>query len=142
MFEKPMMRELFRKPNIQSEVGEFKRTGLKFNIDDSVLMYQAENNGILIPLTDDLWRSLDNTNSYQIKRGDHEAASELATSVGRDYKAVSEEMYVQPVDAPIIIKFGNKLYLIAGNTRLMASRAYGVTPNVWLFEVDDNEEIS
>ena len=137
-FEKVPTRDVFRQPNLEAERGEFVRVGCKFGIDDSVLMYQAEQQGSMIKLTNDIWSQLDNTDSYRITVDDHEAAASFATMNQRDYHKVAEQMYVEAVDAPIIMKYGVMYHLVSGNTRLMAARAYGVTPNVWMFEVEDH----
>lgn len=136
MFEKPIVREVFREPNFESERGEFARVAQTFGIDDSVLVYQAEKQGRMVTLTDDMWSQLGNTDSYRIAADGHDDAAEFAAMNNRDYRAVAEAMYVAPIDAPIIMKFGDTYHVVSGNTRLMAARAYGVMPNVWLFEVD------
>lgn len=140
MFEKSPGREVFREPNLEVERGEFRRVASTFGIDDSVLLYQAEHEGSMVKLTDAIWSQLSNTDSYQIAADGHEAASEIAATYSRDYHAIAEQMYVEPIDAPIIMKYGDTYHLVSGNTRLMAARAYGVTPNVWLFEVANNAE--
>lgn len=138
MFEKSPSREVFRKPNLETEHGEFVRVGSAFGIDDSVLMYQAEHDGSIIKLTDDIWSQVSNTDSYHIAVDGHDQADEIALQYGRNYHAVAEQMYTEPIDAPIIMKCGDIYHLVSGNTRLMAARAYGVTPNVWMFEVAEN----
>lgn len=144
MFEKPSTREVFKKPDIQAEKGEFERVGQLFGIDDSVLMYLAQAEGSMVPLTDDLWSTLSNSDSFDIPVEGHDVAERLAQSNGRDYHAVADRMYAglvsgEALDAPIIMKHGNQYHVVSGNTRLMAARAYGVTPPVWLFEVDSHE---
>ena len=138
MSEKSPGREVFRKPNLETERGEFVRVGSAFGIDDSVLMYQAEHEGSMIKLTDDMWSQVRNTESYHVAVDGHDEAAEIALRHSRNYHAVAEQMYTEPIDAPIIMKYGDIYHLVSGNTRLMAARAYGVTPNVWMFEVEEN----
>ncbi len=143
MFEKPASREVFCKPDIQAEKGEFERVGQLFGIDDSALLFLAQD-GNLQPLDEDTWSQLGNTDSYSIPQDGHDIAEEHAAAAGKDYRSVAEAMYAgvasgEPIDAPIIMKFGNQYHLVSGNTRLMAARAYGAAPQVWVFEVADNE---
>ena len=42
---------------------------------------------------------------------------------------------------PIVMKFPNGEYeLIAGNTRLIGSKKYGIDPKVWVFELKAEDE--
>ena len=131
------VKERFRYPDIKIERGEFERVGDTFNVDTDALMFIAEEEGRLAPLNEDVWSVLDNTDSNQLKKGDWDsvkACSEAQARI-RDWEKFKrlEENGV-PVDAPIIMKFGDTYHLVAGNTRLMVARALGTTPKVLLFE--------
>lgn len=136
-------KEVFSKPDIYSEKGEFERVARTFNIDSSILLWAAQQ-GSLAPLTEDIWLTLENTDSYNIEIDGHEVAGQYAEEVGRNYTEVAEAMYAgvaknEPIDAPIVMKIDETYHLVSGNTRLMAARAYGVMPKVWMFEIDSNE---
>jgi len=146
MLEKLSKKDVFASPNIQAEKSEFERVAKKFGIDVSVLTFLAERYGKLTELNDDIWSQLKNTDSYKVPVDGHDTAEIYATIAGRNYHAVAEAVYAgvslgKQLDAPIIIKCGEEYHLVSGNTRLMATRAYGVIPNVWIFEVDKNEAL-
>lgn len=145
MFEQLPSRDIFKKPTLQNEIGELRRAAQHFGIDDSVLMYLAETEGRLIPLSQEIWSQLDNTDSFNVKSDDHDTAATYASMNGRDYHQIADSIYAsgigaEKLDAPIIMKYGDQYHLVAGNTRLMACRAYGVTPNVYLFTVDTHDQ--
>ncbi len=141
MVERAPKKDIFKKPSLVAEKGEFLRVAQAFGIEDSVLFYSAENEGKIVTLDDDTWSMLENSDSYHIPKDGHEIAAALAEESGRDYHVVADAIYGgvmvgEPLDAPIVMKIGERYHLVSGNTRLMAARAYGVTPNVLLFEVD------
>lgn len=94
---------LFRKPAIFDESGELKRVAEEFKIDVSVVEYLAQR-GELVELSDDVWRSLENTDSNDIETGDLARVSELAGYVNRDWESLHERLKnKQSLDAPIIM---------------------------------------
>lgn len=142
-FSRKNPKEVFSKPDIFSEKVEFERVASTFNIDSLVLLWSAQQ-GSMTQLTEDVWSTLQNTNSFSVEKNDHDTATQHAESVGLDYREVAEAIYAgvannQPIHAPIVMKIGNLYHLVSGNTKLMAARAYGVTPKIWMFEVDSNE---
>ncbi|MFT5849903.1 MAG: ParB-like chromosome segregation protein Spo0J, partial [Patiriisocius sp.] len=55
----------------------------------------------------------------------------------RDWELLRDRLQSgQATDAPIVMKFGDRYHLVAGNTRLMAAKALGVRPQILLFEID------
>lgn len=142
-FGKENPKEVFSKPDIFSEKGEFERVASTFNIDSSVLLWSAQQ-GSMTQLTEDIWSTLQNTDSFSVEKDDHDTATQHTESIGSDYREVAEAIYAgvannQLIHAPIVMKIGNLYHLVSGDTRLMAARAYGVTPKIWMFEVDSNE---
>ena len=133
-FEEP--KPQFKWPDIEAEWGEFDRVAKRFEIDESVLMFQARN-GELVDLDEDMWSNLENTDSNRFLPGGLEAAHRFAAEVGRDSHNLLHKIEAgEALDAPIIMQIGDIYHLVAGNTRLMVARAKGVTPKVLLFSVD------
>ena len=118
-------------PDIQKEMEEFELTSDILNIDLNNLIdatYDAE----LVPLDELVWRSLLNTESYEIKRGDLDAVNSIAAKYDRDVESILDA-FAQggALPAPIVlIRKNSKPYLIGGNTRLMVARAMGVQPMI------------
>jgi hypothetical protein len=101
----------------------------------SVLEYQAQN-GDLVTLEENVWSSLENSDSPTIEIGGWEQVQELSSQVNRDWENLKNKLEQGTVlQAPIVMKFGDSFHLVAGNTRLMVSKAMGITPKVLLFEI-------
>lgn len=136
-------KEYFKYPNIEKEEGEFDRVAGEFGIETSVLMFQAHN-GELIQLTEDLLNKLENTDANTFEVGDWDAVHDHSNPDGvhkRDWESLKVKMDKGVVlDAPIIMKFGDRYHLVSGNTRLMVSRAKGIYPKVLVFEIDIQTE--
>jgi len=131
---------VFKEPNIANEEGEFERVASTFNIDSSVLMFQAQL-GNLVELSDEVWSMLENTDSNRYEEGGWGKVEEYATALNRDWHYLRDKLSKGAVlDAPIIMKFGSRFHLVSGNTRLMVARAMGIAPTVFIFDVDMHDE--
>jgi hypothetical protein len=129
-------KDKFKYPDIFAESGELQRVAQEFNIDLSVLEYQAQN-GDLVTLKENVWSSLENSDSPTIEIGGWEQVQELSSQVNRDWENLKNKLEQGTVlQAPIVMKFGDRFHLVAGNTRLMVSKAMGITPKVLLFEIE------
>jgi len=132
-------KEYFKYPNIEKEEGEFDRVAVEFGIETSVLMFQAQN-GELVQLTEEVLSKLENTDANTFDVGDWDAVHDHSNPDGvhkRDWESLKTKMEKGEVlDAPIIMKFGDRYHLVSGNTRLMVSRAMGIYPKALIFEVD------
>jgi hypothetical protein len=94
----------------------------------------------MLDLTEDLWRELENTDSFDVMLGDYATIRECVEAQKRDYEArVTPQMRQinngTAISAPIIVRYGNTLHLVAGNTRLMLARAAGQTPKVVIVQL-------
>ncbi len=131
---------LFKTPDIYSEYGEFDRVGKEFGFDGSVLMHLAKENGKMNALNDEMWSRLENIDSCDIEEGDWETVESKSKEASRDFLVPKNKIEDgKLLDAPIIMKLGDKLHLVSGNTRLMVTKAFGIKPQVYLFEVDTHE---
>lgn len=142
MFENDHRTHHFNQPDIFREKGELERVAKKFGIDSSVLLYQAQQ-GNMRTLNETDWCTLDNTDSYYIESGDWETVASHAQEqeIVRDWESIKTALETgTQLDAPIIMKIGDQTHLVSGNTRLMVSRALGIKPQVWVFEVDAGGE--
>ncbi len=129
----------FKYPNIEKEEGEFARVAAEFGIETSVLMFLAQS-GELIQMDEELLSRLENTDAHTVQEGDWEMVHDHSNPNGvfkRDWVALRDKLAAGNVlDAPIIMKFGERYHLVSGNTRLMVARAMGMSPKVLIFEVD------
>ena len=117
-------------PDIQREMDELQRTADTFKIDLNNLI-QATKRSRLVPLDEITWRSMKNTDSYGIKKGDMKTVNSLGGGYGKDVGSIINAFQQGgTLPAPIILMQNNEPYLVGGNTRLMVSRAMGVQPMI------------
>lgn len=132
-------------PNVESERGEIERAAVEFAESDPVvftseLIERSKNTG-LIAMSEEMWSTLENTDSYDIPSGDWESVEHHAVAghleLARDWKGLKSKMEAgESLDAPIICQKAGRLHLVSGNTRLMVARALGRMPQVLLVNMD------
>lgn len=128
-------------PNIENESGEIERVAEHFKLDKGAFCAEFEARATqarLEPLTEEVWSHLDNTESWsEIKAGDWDAVMHHALGNQRpEWVHLRQKIESGvPVDAPIIVRKGDYLHLVSGNTRLMISRAAGIIPNVLMVDM-------
>ncbi len=117
-------------PNIQKEMDELERTADTLGIDLNSLIRTTQQSK-LVPLDEMTWRSMKNTDSYGIKKGDMRTVNSLGGGYGRDVGSILDAFQQGgTLPAPIVLVQNNEPYLVAGNTRLMVARAMGVQPMI------------
>ena|GEM_PF-3342051 len=117
----------WRKPDVLEEVSEIYRTAEALKIDRKVLMKIVKESETLETLDDETWKRMKNSDSWETVTVDE--ANGRAYDYDRDIASVFEAMGKE-LPAPIVLMHDGTPYLIAGNTRLMASRALKVRPKV------------
>jgi hypothetical protein len=120
------------KPSIDDEMGEIERTAKAFGVDRKKLV-EAAKKAKLVDLDDKTWSKLENTDSYDTDSV--EKATQLAEEYDRDIASVIKGIGGELPAAIVLMKKGEAPYLIGGNTRLMASRAFGAAPKVLMVHV-------
>lgn len=74
-------------PDIQKEMDELERTADTLGIDLNSLV-QVTKQSKLVPLDEMTWRSMKNTDSYGIKKGDMKTVNSLGGGYGRDVGSI------------------------------------------------------
>lgn len=132
---------LLENTSIDRELGELQRVaqdlkrneGIEISVDSlKKLFYDADE----VTLDKKVWEKLENTESNDIDRGDMEAAYKVA----KTYKKTSPDKLKRKFEddtyeRPLILKFGDRYHLVAGNTRLSTAAAMGFTPKVIIAEL-------
>ena len=119
---------------IERAVQDLSRDGvLEITVQDVVKAFTKAKE-IVIPK--DVWLKLENTESNQIKKGEMKKVVDIAkqynkTSPLKLKKALTDGEY----NPPLILKFGDRYHLVAGNTRLCTAAALGMKPRVIIAEV-------
>ena len=98
----------------------------------------------LVDLSEDMWKQLENTDSYDISSKNWALVEEHAVAGHmdrpRDWRTLKTQFEDgASIEAPIVLKTKGILHLVSGNTRLMIARALGITPKVLLVELGNEE---
>jgi hypothetical protein len=87
-----------------------------------------------IPL--EVWKKLENTESNQIRKGEMDKVIELAKKYNKSNpEELKKALISGTYNSPLIIKFGDRYHLVAGNTRLCTAAALGIKPNVIIAKI-------
>lgn len=124
-------------PRRAEEDCELERTAVDLGIPLESLR-EAFRSGSLVDLEGWVWCSMDNTDSNEtFCLAEAEARAKL---YGRNLERIVLGMSARSsLPAPIVLLRGQgRPYLVAGNTRLMACRALGVRPKVWLMRLEES----
>ena len=119
---------------IERAVQDLSRDGvIEITVQDVVRAFTKAKE-IVIPK--DVWLKLENTESNQIKKGEMKKVIAIAKQYNKTSplelkKALVKDEY----NPPLILKFGDRYHLVAGNTRLCTAAALGMRPRVIIAEV-------
>lgn len=130
-----------RKKYFKDEMDEFERAvqdlsrneGIDTSVEDVVNSFTRAKE---VTLTNDIWSKLENTESNEIKKGEMKKVVDLAKKYNKT-KPVELRKILLSGDyrRPLIIKFGDRYHLVAGNTRLCTAAALGVKPKVLIGQI-------
>lgn len=130
------MKNKFR--NLDSEMDEIQRTVqdlnrdgiLDISVDDLMNAFRKSKE---IILDKKIWSKLENTESNQIKKGQFDKVMELAKRYNKSNpNNLREKLKSGDYKRPLVLNFGDRYYLVAGNTRLSTAAAMGMKPKVFL----------
>lgn len=120
----------WHKPDINEEREELDRQTEELGLEP-VSIYDAFDAGSLILLDDDTWRRLENTDSNDPSLNWELIRSWRDRDVDNIISAIKEQA---SLPAPIVLESANKVYCVAGNTRLSIAKLMGIVPKVWYIE--------
>lgn len=130
-----------RKRYLTSEMDEIERAVQDLNRDEGIDVsvkdvYQAFDNAKEITLPIQIWDKLENTESNQIKKGEMKKVMALAKKYNKqDPRELRAALKSGDYKRPLILKFGDRFHLVAGNTRLCTAAAMGIRPQVLIGEI-------
>ena len=118
---------------IERTVEDLSRKGIETSVDDVV---DAFRKGVEIEIPFEVWGKLENTHSNQIKMGEMDKVRKIAKEFNKTNPTkLAKALMGGTYDRPMILKFGDRYYLVAGNTRLSTAAALGMTPMVLIGEI-------
>jgi len=109
---------------------------------DQAHMIQVLKNAPVKLLSKDILHNLENSDVGDVlaAKNPRALADKLAKKYNRDITSVYDGLQNGKVPAPIVLKRGDHYYLLAGNTRLMASAVLGKNLPVKLINVEVNNK--
>ena len=127
--------------SIYDEIEEIERTvedlSRNYGIDTSVdEIVTALKNANEIEIPYQVWARLENTHSNLIRVGEMDKVKEIAKEFDKaNPLKLAKDLKKGVYNRPLILKFEDRYYLIAGNTRLSTAAALGMTPFVIIGEI-------
>ena len=125
-------------PNIKGEMEEIERATQDLNrhhqFNVSVRdMVEAFELSTPVTLNPEIWDSLENTESNQIKKGDFKSVFRIADIYDKSNPLKLAKKFKEGTyKYPLIVRFEDRYHLVAGNTRLSTAAALGFTPMVFI----------
>jgi hypothetical protein len=130
-----------RKKYFQSEMDEFERAAQDLSRDEDInvsvnQILDAFENANEVQIPSNVWSKLENTESNQIKKGEIDKVIQLAKQYNKQHpKELKKALLSGEYRRPLILKFGDRYHLVAGNTRLCTAAALGIRPQVLIAEI-------
>lgn len=119
------------KPEWDEERDELERTAEEYDLSNIKSLFSQ---GRLVDLSDQVWSNLENTDSWRISSSE---MRRLSREYNRDLESILSGFRGRDVfPAPIVLDV-EPPYLVAGNTRLMASSVFDVRPKIWLIPSEE-----
>lgn len=137
---KTAIKPKFIYPDIKDEALALEDAAIEYDLSKRNMLKSAQN-GKLITLTPAVWSKIQNTDSWQIGITLDQVkqyASIRGKSPDTTNRIIAGMKSSQTFYAPIILKYDDEFYCIAGNTRLMTAMALRVVPKVYIFEYSTN----
>jgi hypothetical protein len=131
-----------REKYFKSEMDEFQRAsqdlsrdeGIDISVEDMVKLFKKAPE---VKLDNKVWSKLENTESNEIKKGDMKKVVALAKQYNKTLPSeLRKALLSGDYKRPLILKFGNRYHLVAGNTRLCTAAALGLNPQVLVADIN------
>jgi hypothetical protein len=130
-----------RKKYLQHEMDELERAsqdlsrneGVDISVEDLVDAFEDAKE---IKIPSHVWEKLENTESNEIEKGDMKKVVGIAKKYNKTSpKELRHSLMSGDYNRPLIVKFGDRYHLVAGNTRLCTAAALGIEPKVIIAKI-------
>jgi hypothetical protein len=112
---------------------------INISVDELVKKFNDSNEE---RLSDNVWKKLENTESNEIEKGDMKAVYKIAKMYNKtNPKKLSQSFSDGDYKRPLIVQFGDRYHLVAGNTRLCTAAALGIKPYVFIAKIEDTKKM-
>jgi hypothetical protein len=136
------------KPDIDGEIDEFQRLSQDLKRDDDIdvsvdEVIKAFKNASEETLTDEVWQSLENTESNEIEKGEWDKVFDIAKKYKKtNPKKLRLALKNGDYKRPLIVKINDRHILVAGNTRLSTAAAMGMNPKVFIGKIGEDMDVN
>jgi hypothetical protein len=127
-----------KRPDIENEMDEIQRASQDLSRDEDInisveKIVKSFENSEEERLSNDIWSKLENTESNEIQKGDIRSVMNIAKKYDKtDPKKLIKILKSGDYERPLILNFGDRYILVAGNTRLSTAAAMGINPKVFI----------
>lgn len=131
-----------RKKYFKQEIDEFERASQDLSRDEGIDVSVGQLLDIFeraseVQIPQEVWSKLENTESNQIKKGEMKKVVELAKKYNKQNPMELKSALLKgDYRRPLILKFGDRYHLVAGNTRLCTAAALGIKPKVLIGDLN------
>lgn len=135
-----------RKKYLKDEIDELERVsqdlsrneGINVSVNQLLDVFEKSRE---ITIPQKVWDKLENTECNQIKKGEMKKVIELAKKYNKqDPRELKTALTKGDYRRPLILKFGDRFHLVAGNTRLCTAAALGMKPKVLIGDLDTTNQ--
>lgn len=130
-----------RKKYLDDEIDEIQRAVQELTRDEGLDISVSQvldvfMNASEVTIPKEVWSKLENTESNEFKKGDIGKVFQMAKKYGKSHPSkLKNAIKSGDYKRPLILKFGNRYHLVAGNTRLSTAAAIGIIPQVLIGEI-------
>jgi hypothetical protein len=131
------------RPDLKGEMDELQRVVQDLSRDENIEttvkeLVNAFNDSTEEPISDEVWSKLENTESNEIEKGDMKAVYKIAKTYNKtNPQKLAQSFADGDYKRPLIVQFGDRYHLVAGNTRLCTAAALGIKPNVFIAKIKE-----
>jgi hypothetical protein len=107
-----------------------------FDVSYEEMVKEIENTSP-VELDKEIWRKLENTESNQIEKGGYDKVFDISNKYNKSNPLKLKKKFLDGTyNCPLIVRFDDRYWLVAGNTRLCTAAAMGMTPLVIIADLN------
>lgn len=130
-----------RRRYFEAEMDELERASQDLNRNENInvsvsQLLDAFAKARETKIPEKVWSSLENTECNKIRKGEMSKVVSLAKKYNKQNPLqLKKALLSGDYKRPLIVKFGDRYHLVAGNTRLCTAAALGLRPQVLIAEI-------
>ena len=118
---------------LSTALAGFTKEDINVSVED---IYNAFDDASEVTLPTKVLEKLENTEANKVKKGEMKKVIAIAKKYNKENPLVLKKALESgDYKRPLILKFGDRYHLVAGNTRLCTASAMGMKPKVLIGEI-------